>query len=210
MSIFESFRPSAAQFEREYYDSQTEAAWAAYFRMHRVEFVHEPATYMLPHGELYTPDFYLTEMNAFIEVKNGNADNLAAYKISQLACATGRQGFIVQGKPHYASVYAYTPEWTFKPSRTHEPPYDRRHSRIRQILDKDEAWMPDRDTDSRLFEFAIKAAKRANEVCVRRPTADMAEAHTQKKKRMRLPENLIDLTGVTMPPGSMHRFYYPD
>lgn len=207
MSIAEFYPGFDVEFDGEYYDSQTEAAWAAYLQLHEVVFEHEPATYKLPSGHLYTPDFYLPEMDAFIEAKNGNANNLAAYKISQLAFATGKQGFMANGKPHYATVYAYTPEWTFEPSTRFEPPYDQRLTRGGSPLDKKEnVWLPDETTEPELFEFAIGAAKQANESCLAKPTTLAETVHAEKKRRMRLPENIVDLSDAPMPDGWSYYF----
>lgn len=205
MSFAEVFPASCAEFDGEYYDSQTEAAWAAYLTEHGVEFQHEPATYKLPAGQLYTPDFFLPEMDAYIEAKNGNADNLAAYKLSLLTYATGRQGFIVDGKPHYATVYAYTPEWTLKPSTGSRLQYDHRLTRGISPLDKKEnIWIPDYDAEPELSGLELKAAKRVIEASTKLPTEAMAAEHAEKKKRMRLPENIIDLSYVPIPNGSLH------
>ncbi len=207
MSIAELYPGSSADFDGEYYDSQTEAAWASYLRSHEVVFMHEPETYRLPDGQIYTPDFYLSEADAFIEVKNGNADNLAAYKISQLTYATGKQGFIVNGKPHYATVYVYTPEWTFKPSTGLYPPHDQRLTRGSSPLDKKkDIWIPDIESEQELLHFALNAAKQANEASTKIPTTLMEAEHTDKKRKMRLPENIIDLSSIPMPENSV--FYF--
>ena len=211
MSIFEAFPGSDAEFNGEYYDSQTEAAWAAYLELHDVTFEHEPATYKLPFGQIYTPDFYLTEMHAFVEVKNGNADNLAAYKMSLLTYTTQKQGFIVNGKPHYANVFVYTPEWTFKPTNFHEPHYDQKLTLGASPTDKSQdIWLPDRDKEPEMFDFAVQAAKRAGQAFQYEPSIVAQNAHINKREQLRLPENIVDLSDTPMPEDSRYYFSYPE
>ena len=111
MAVDESHGYPAA-FNGEYYDSQTEAAWAAFFTAAQMPFVHEPETFELTRDIWYTPDFYLPDQDVYAEAKNGNANWLACYKAATLARHIGKAVMILEGKPHNLSVYFFGPEST--------------------------------------------------------------------------------------------------
>lgn len=96
-------------YDGEYYLSETEATWAAYFDECGMPFEHEANTFELPAGDFYTPDFFLPEQDAYLEVKSGNIDADAVYKIGKLARSLGKTGILVDGKPHNMNVYFFSP-----------------------------------------------------------------------------------------------------
>lgn len=114
---------SAVEYNGAYYDSWTEGVWAAYFDAAGIPFIHEPETFLLPEvkvelenfkitrrPELYTPDFFLPEQDAFFEVKNGNTDDGTSFKLSRLARLTGKAGLLANRKPRYATIFLMSPD----------------------------------------------------------------------------------------------------
>lgn len=49
--------------------SQTEARWAVFFDRLGVEYLYEPEKIELSTGQIYIPDFYIKDFNAYFEVK---------------------------------------------------------------------------------------------------------------------------------------------
>jgi hypothetical protein len=60
-------RPSEYNGQR--FNSRLETSWAIFFDTHGIEWVYEPHQLHLPTGETYLPDFYLTGLSAWFEVK---------------------------------------------------------------------------------------------------------------------------------------------
>lgn len=109
MSIGESYG-TPATYNGQYFDSQTEAAWAAYFDVVGMEYEREPECFQLDKNTLYTPDFYLPDQNTYVEVKNGNADWEACYKIAQLARRSGHPAMLLDGMPRNMAAYFFSPD----------------------------------------------------------------------------------------------------
>lgn len=107
---------SGAEYKGEYFESQTEAAWAAYFDAVDIPYIREPETFLFQFSQgykrdiLYTPDFYLPEQDSYGEVKNGNITPLAVEKMHYLARCTGRAVLMLGGKPHYGVAKVYGPD----------------------------------------------------------------------------------------------------
>lgn len=99
-----------AQYNGEFFDSQTEAAWAAYFDAAGIEWEREPETFELAPGFVYTPDFYVGQWDSYMEVKNGNASLDTCKKLQILSGKLGRASILANGKPHNLSLYIYGPE----------------------------------------------------------------------------------------------------
>jgi len=95
----------------EYFDSETEAAWALYFQNVGMPYVREYARFSF-NSFIYTPDFYLPEQDSFVEVKNGNADWLACYKLAEVARRAGKLCILANGKPHNFAVYFFGSQGT--------------------------------------------------------------------------------------------------
>ena len=68
--------------------SRLEARWAVYFDSLGIEYEYEPEGYELSDGTKYLPDFYLTSMHMFVEVKAENIDDkrriFAMHKLVEL------------------------------------------------------------------------------------------------------------------------------
>jgi hypothetical protein len=52
--------------------SRLEARWAIYFHTANIRWLYEPESYCLDNGIWYVPDFYLPELDCFVEVKPQN------------------------------------------------------------------------------------------------------------------------------------------
>ncbi|MEP2891267.1 hypothetical protein [Tateyamaria sp.] len=71
-NIKELSRADAAiptEFDGVTYRSKTEARWAVFFNRLGVNFTYEERAFKLPDGRIYTPDFFVEDFNAIIEVK---------------------------------------------------------------------------------------------------------------------------------------------
>ena len=109
---------SEAQYNGQFFDSFTEAAWAVYFDVAGIPYVREPETFDItinlgpdkePFNRLYTPDYYLPDTDMYVEVKNGRINNEAFLKLMALAAGTGRVALLADGMPWSAMLSFYGP-----------------------------------------------------------------------------------------------------
>lgn len=104
-----------AMYSGEYYDSRTEATWAAYFDIVGIPYQHEPARFKLPvQNYPYTPDFRLYD-DIYAEIKNGNIDPQVALRAHYLARSFGRTVLLIDGMPINMTVYVFGGHTTKKP-----------------------------------------------------------------------------------------------
>lgn len=87
--------------------SQTEALWSLLLFKLNIPHSYEPMTFEFPDGSIYTPDFCLTAVNRFIEVKNRNANNDTYQKLNKLAHHLGRHTILLDGSPKNASAFVF-------------------------------------------------------------------------------------------------------
>lgn len=83
--------------------SRLEARWAVFFDHLGVRWQYEPEGFDLSkHGlGYYLPDFFLPDLNYWIEVKPASVQDDAAYeKLGWVAAATGADGLVVAGEPY--------------------------------------------------------------------------------------------------------------
>lgn len=106
-------RSEPSEYNGNYYESKTEARWAAYFDYVGMPFIYEPESFIFRCRDLfihkYTPDFYLPEQNTYAEVKYGNINNSAIDKILYLARFTGKTCLLLNRPPKYGHIYVYSP-----------------------------------------------------------------------------------------------------
>ena len=77
--------------------SRTEARWAVFFDELGIEWQYEPEGYQLLSG-WYLPDFWLPEIDAFLEVKpTGHGDD---DRWGELSTLTGKRVFVTSGHPN--------------------------------------------------------------------------------------------------------------
>ena len=83
--------------------SRLEARWAVFFDHLGLRWQFEPEGFDLTERGLgyYLPDFFLPDLNYWIEVKPDNFDDEAAYKkLAYVTQATKSQGLVVAGEPY--------------------------------------------------------------------------------------------------------------
>lgn len=99
------------------YRSKTEAMWAAYFYFLNVPFVYEPDTYDLGESGCYIPDFYLPNLDCFVEIKPDVIIEGRESPCYALAEDSGKTVFLIHGRPqvynfdegHKDTPYCYAP-----------------------------------------------------------------------------------------------------
>lgn len=94
------------------YRSRLEARWAVFLTHLDVDFEYEPQGYLLKNGDCYLPDFYLTDLKCWIEIK-GNAHQSpdCFLKCASLSEITGEKVFLFSGKLHEGIAgYLVTPK----------------------------------------------------------------------------------------------------
>lgn len=97
------------EYKGEMYHSATEAAYAAYWDLINFSYIHWPETFVFPSGRWYTPDFYLPEVDAYVEVKNGADISSGAILVSYLGLLTAKTAILVDGKPKNSTWYFFSP-----------------------------------------------------------------------------------------------------
>lgn len=92
------------------YRSRTEARWAEFFRLTLTPFQYELEGFQLG-AAWYVPDFWLTEAEAFFEVKGGQPTLPERYKATQLARQSEQPVVIACGNPSQAvSLLCFMPD----------------------------------------------------------------------------------------------------
>lgn len=86
--------------------SRLEARWAVYFDALKVSYQYEPQGFKLDDGIYYLPDFYLPDIEAYVEIKpllgedcKPSVMHEAMGKMSTLALGTGKFGLFCVGDP---------------------------------------------------------------------------------------------------------------
>jgi hypothetical protein len=94
--------PPVRALESEYggirFRSRTEARWAIYFDNVPVRWVHEPEGYALHSGN-YLPDFWLPELETFVEIKGQRPTPLERRLCAELADETTRRVVLFPHEP---------------------------------------------------------------------------------------------------------------
>lgn len=85
-----SIKPIETVYNGYRFRSRLEARWAVFFDAAGIEYQYEPEGFDIE-GEWYLPDFYLTEMNAYVEVKNKNAFNVTFNDNDGIAIESGTE-----------------------------------------------------------------------------------------------------------------------
>jgi len=86
--------------------SQLEYLWASYFNYLGVGWKYEPNTFTLPVVGIYTPDFLLTDINSWVEVKPENfnalspSNRVVGQKIARLCEHTKQDCHLFLGPPN--------------------------------------------------------------------------------------------------------------
>lgn len=85
--------------EGRYFRSRTEATWAAVFNAFDALFDYEPKTFRLANSVSYIPDFYISDLRIWVEIKATIPDDGEVDRIIQLARITNCHCFIFAGQP---------------------------------------------------------------------------------------------------------------
>lgn len=74
--------------------SRLEARWAVYFDKVGVKWEYEPAGFKISETRKYLPDFYLPEIETYIEVKHGNYDRKPVFgdMVAMMECGAASIG----------------------------------------------------------------------------------------------------------------------
>ena len=94
-----------------HFRSRLEARWAVFFDYVGVKWLYEPQGFTLPSGDNYLPDFYLPDIDVWIEVKGcsiHDIDNLnydGAIKVIDFSECTGKRIFVLGEIPDGGLLY---------------------------------------------------------------------------------------------------------
>lgn len=115
MAKMESIKAIETMYNGYRFRSRLEARWAVFFDTLKVRWQYEPEGFQLPSGNRYLPDFYLTDLDLWIEIKPGDAPQYwgrDAMPLSaewtrplelayEFAHSSGNDIAILYGTPHY-------------------------------------------------------------------------------------------------------------
>lgn len=96
--------------------SRLEARWAWFFDRLKIKWQFEPMGFRLP-SIGYLPDFYLTDVGVWVEIKPTRPLPVETLKATELANATGKLVYIFAGCPG-SDAYLFRPK-----ASTHEYPH---------------------------------------------------------------------------------------
>lgn len=80
MEIMERIKAIQTKYNGYTFRSRLEARWAVLFDSLKIRYNYEPEGFELNNGEWYLPDFYLPEINCYVEVKPWLDEKLSEYK----------------------------------------------------------------------------------------------------------------------------------
>jgi hypothetical protein len=89
--------------------SRLEARWAVFFKEAGIKYLYENEGYALPSG-WYLPDFYLPELNLFVEVKQVEPTDEENQLMAELITLTQKRGTFAQQIPNPNQDWSITPE----------------------------------------------------------------------------------------------------
>ncbi|MDP8212781.1 MAG: hypothetical protein P9X22_05765 [Candidatus Zapsychrus exili] len=88
--------------------SRLEARWAVYFDAIKIKWEYEKEGYKLDSGDRYLPDFWLSQVNMWGEVKPGRFSEAEINKVKELVKGASFPFILLEGTPDersYAVVY---------------------------------------------------------------------------------------------------------
>ncbi|MBA2279267.1 hypothetical protein H0V99_02425 [Candidatus Saccharibacteria bacterium] len=95
------------------YRSQAEALWARLMSQVKIRYSYEPVTVEFPDGRKYNPDFFLSAVGRYVEIKNylGNIDTATITRdcqfVNDLARCTSKHALLIDGPPARAVAYVF-------------------------------------------------------------------------------------------------------
>lgn len=81
--------------------SRLEARWAVFFNTLGLTYSYEPEGFQLSNGERYLPDFWLPDLDAYLEVKPTSPSLQERRRCQYLAHDTQKKVFLAAGPPAY-------------------------------------------------------------------------------------------------------------
>jgi len=111
MSSFE--RVNSLTYNGQPYRSQAEGLWARLMDQVGIRKVYEPTTVEFTDGRRYNPDFLLTSVGRYVEIKNylGSTDintRVGDYRlVNDLARCSGKHAVLIDGRPASAVAYVF-------------------------------------------------------------------------------------------------------
>lgn len=100
-------KPIETRYKGYRFRSRLEARWAVFFDAMGIKWEYEKEGYHLEDGSLYLPDFWLTELGAFAEIKGQPFTDSESGKCDQLARQSGQMVFKLVGPPSDETVAYY-------------------------------------------------------------------------------------------------------
>ncbi|MEC7641252.1 MAG: hypothetical protein VYC17_03765 [Nitrospinota bacterium] len=76
--------PIETEFRGVMFRSRVEARWAVFLHELKVDYSYEPPAEFLPSGKPYTPDFWINDWNAYIEIKADDKDDQGLLRCIEL------------------------------------------------------------------------------------------------------------------------------
>jgi hypothetical protein len=89
--------------------SRLEARWAVFFGAVGIRWFYEYEGFQLKYSGWYLPDFWLPDLNTWIEIKPVTPTEQEAEKCSELAIATGHRAILLSGEVGWWLHDLYTP-----------------------------------------------------------------------------------------------------
>jgi len=89
--------------------SRLEARWAVFFDAMELDWNYEPEGFVLKEGLWYLPDFYLPQVETWIEVKPEEYSYEEKYKCMLLCVGTGTHVILLNGVPDFKRYLGYYP-----------------------------------------------------------------------------------------------------
>lgn len=170
------------QYNGEYFDSQTEGAWAAYLDAVDIGWQREPETFELAPSVYYTPDFYVSTWDSYLEVKNGRIYEEDCWKLQTLSRNLGKACILANGKPHNLSLYFYSPAEASYDFRPHMFKFGERFSlKGHQLISVND----DKNAASPYLPIIRDAWEFSRTACSPNIDPEVARASKQRKSELR-------------------------
>lgn len=85
--------------------SRTEARWAVFFNALGIRYEYEKEGYDLPQGIRYLPDFWLPDLDCWVEIKGEEIDDEVRLKAISLCIETRKNLFLFLGAPWFSIAH---------------------------------------------------------------------------------------------------------